>query len=341
MNRHRLSSFVAVLAVTAVATAGLAAPAGAGEASIVLYSGRSQELIEPIVEQFSADTGIEVEVRYGNSADLALLIDTEGEVSPADVFLSQSPGATGYLDAQGRLRKLPRTVTSKVEPRFRAHDERWVGITGRVRVLAYNTDLVDKADLPDSVLDLTAERFRGQVGIAPTNGSFQDFVTAMRELEGERRTERWLEGMAANDPLTFPDNNSIVQAVARGEIRYGIVNHYYAEIALADDPTLPVANHFFEDRDPGLALLVTAAGVLDSAPEPKLAVRLVRYLLSRSAQDIFAADEFEYPLAKGTKPATDLPPLDSIRSPRLDLSSLGGGLERTRELITESGLEQA
>jgi iron(III) transport system substrate-binding protein len=340
MNRRLLATTL-TLAVVTSALALAASPASAGGGSLTIYSGRSEELIQPLLDEFSADTGITVEVRYGETADLALLLDEEGDQSPSDVFISQSPGATGYLEGKGRLLRLDRKALNQVAPRFRAPDGDWVGVSGRIRVLAYNTDLVDEADLPKSVFDLTKPKYRDQVAVAPTNGSFQDFVTAMRQLHGERRAERWLAGMEANGARAYASNSAIVEAIGRGEIPMGLVNHYYAAIAKAADPSVPVENHVFANRDVGSVILATAAAVLKSSDSRADAQRFVRYLLSKQAQQHLADDEFEYPLAKGVAPPADLPPLSDIDAARLDLSKLGGGLLRTRELIAESGLEQA
>jgi iron(III) transport system substrate-binding protein len=330
-----------MLAIVVVA-AGLAGCSTGGGDRLTIYSGRQKELIRPLLDDFSEETGIGIDVRYGDSADLALLIDEEGDRSPADVFLSQSPGAVGFLDAEGRLEKLPAPVLDEVEPRFRSGDGRWVGISGRVRVLVYNTETVSPADLPQSVFDLTDPGYGGDVGIAPTNASFQDFVTAMRELVGDDQTRAWLEGMEANDSPTYANNIAIVEAVGRGEIPFGLVNHYYNEEVLAEDPDAPSANHLFPNGDVGSLVLVTAAAVLDTAGDRRSdAGRLVRFLLSREAQEFYAEETLEYPLAAGVEPVIeDLPALSEIESPELELSSLGGQLTRTKELIEQSGLEQ-
>jgi iron(III) transport system substrate-binding protein len=332
-----------VAAALALAASVLVACSSGGDGDrLTIYSGRQEELIGPLLEDFSDESGIGVDVRYGDSADLALLIDEEGDRSPADVFLSQSPGAVGFLDADDRLLELPAGILDRVAPSFRAADGNWVGISGRVRVLVYNTELVSESDLPASVFDLTQEAYRGEVGIAPTNASFQDFVTAMRESVGDDRTLEWLEGMVANDARTYANNIAIVEAVGRGEIRYGIVNHYYNEEVKAEDPGAPSANHLFPNADIGSIILVTAAGVLDTADDPSNAERFVEFLLSRTAQRFYAEETLEYPLAAGVEPAVaDLPPLEEIESPPLDLSSLGGQLTRTKELIEQSGLEQS
>ncbi|MGH9183139.1 MAG: iron ABC transporter substrate-binding protein [Acidimicrobiales bacterium] len=326
-----------VLAVAAV-TVGLASCGGDGD-RLTVYSGRTENLIGPLLQRFNEETGTPVDVRYGDSADLALLIEQEGSRSPADVFLSQSPGALGFLAGAGRLRPLRPDVLERVSEGFESSQGLWVGLSGRVRVLVYNTDEVDPADLPSSVFDLTDPRFEGRVGVAPNNGSFQDFVTAMRQTEGDEVALRWLEGMAANDSPTYANNTAIVQAVARGEVPLGLVNHYYNERQLAEDPGSPSANHFFPGGDLGSLVLVTGVGVVEASDRADDAQRLVRFLLGEEAQTFFSEETFEYPLAAGVEPAAALRPLDQLPTRRIDLNELGGGLERTTELIARSGLE--
>jgi iron(III) transport system substrate-binding protein len=336
--RAPLATAVALLVLVAAACGG-----GGDSDRLTVYSGRTENLIGPLLEQFSEDTGVAIDVLYGDSADLAVQIDTEGDRSPADVFVSQSPGAVGFLDGEGRLVPLADDVLGLVPERFRAGDGQWVGLSGRVRVVVYNADAVSADELPSSVFDLVDERYAGRVGVAPTNGSFQDFVTGMRELVGDDRTLEWLEALVDNGVRTYPNNDAIRQAAERGEVDFGLVNHYYNERAKREDPSVPTENHLLDAGDPGTMILVTAAAVLDTAGDRQDdANRLVEYLLSRDAQEFFAEQTLEYPLAAGVDPLVeDLPPLDDIAAPRLELDSLGGGLQRTRELIRESGLERS
>jgi iron(III) transport system substrate-binding protein len=328
-------SGVAALLVIALLTASCAGD----NDTITVYSGRTENLIGPLLDGFADTTGVDVEVRYGQSADLALLISQEGERSPADVFISQSPGAVGFLAGEGMLRPLGDQVLSLVDPGFRNNDGLWVGMSGRVRVIVYNSELIDPEDLPESVFDLTDERFRGQVAVAPANGSFQDFVTAMREVHGEEVTLEWLQGLVENDAQTYANNTSIVQAVGRGDVPLGLVNHYYNYRAKAEDPEVPSENYFFPDTDIGSLLIVTALGVIETTDNPGLADRFAEFMLGEEAQRFFSEQTFEYPLATGVEPSSELPPLSSIDVATYDFDRLGGGLERTKELIDESGLE--
>ena len=326
--------------VSVVAALGMVlAACGSSPETLTVYSGRTQNLIGPLLESFAQAEGVDVDVRYGQSADLALLIAEEGEMSPADVFISQSPGAVGFLAGEGLLQPISTDALSLVEPQFRNESGLWVGMSGRVRVIVYNEDLVDARDLPDSVFDLTDEQFAGDVAVAPANGSFQDFVTAMREIHGDERTLEWLSGLEQNDAQTYANNTAIVQAVGRGDVPIGLVNHYYNYRAEAEDPDVPSENYFFPDADVGSLLIVTALGLLEASDDPELANRFAEFMLGEEAQRFFSEQTFEYPLAAGVEPAEALPPLSEIGVATYDFDELGGGLERTRRLIDDSGLE--
>jgi iron(III) transport system substrate-binding protein len=326
----------AALALTLLLTLALAGCSRSRDA-LTIYSGRTQNLVGPLLERFNQETGIPIDVKYGDSAELALLLAEEGDRSPADVFLSQSPGATGFLAGKGLLGQLDGRLLDKVDPRFRNRDGRWVGLSARQRVLVYNTRLVAERDLPDSVLDLTGPRFAGRVAVAPSNGSFQDFVTAMRQLKGDDAAARWLRDMARNRPRTYANNNAIVEAVSRGEIPMGLVNHYYNHRFQKENPATPSRNHYFHGGDVGALVIPSTASVLARSDKSDEAARFVEFLLAPEAQRYFSDQTFEYPLVPGIPAAEGLPPLGSVKSPSYDVDDLGGGLERTVELIRSSG----
>ena len=303
---------------------------------LTVYSGRSEDLVGQVFEDFTADTGIEVEVRYGDTAELASTILEEGEASPADVYYAQDAGALGALEAEGLFTTLPEDLVEVVDPNFRSPSGAWTGVTGRVRVIAYNTEELTEDEVPDSVFTLTEPEWQGRVGWAPTNGSFQAFVTAMRIEEGEDVTREWLEGMIANDVAVFENNSSQVEAAARGEIDLGLVNHYYLYRFLAEDPDYPVANKFLSGDIGGL-VNVAGVGVLESSDQQEAANQLVEFLLGEQTQTYFGqvTDELELPLREGVD-APDLPALSELDPPEVDLSELED-LQGTLELLQEVG----
>ncbi len=257
-------------------------------------------------------------------------------------FSSRSPpGPSATSTERGLLGTLDDAVLERVPEQFHAGDGSWVGFSGRQRVLAFNPEIIPEDELPASVLDLTGEEWSGRIGIAPSNASFQDFVSAMRLELGDEATNEWLEGIAANDPVTFANNGAIVAAIGRGEVDVGLVNHYYVYQALAEDPDFPGRNHNFAADDIGSLVIVTAASVLAGADHPDEANELVQFLLSEEAQRYFTDETFEYPLATGIEPAEVLPDLDLAAASDIDLDfdDLGVDLETTRDMIRDAGLE--
>ena len=326
---------IVVLALALLA-AGCDGEEGAG-GPLTVYSGREEELVAPLFEKFTDATGVDVEVRYGDSAELAATIAEEGNNSPADVSFAQDPGSLGAVDPQ--LEELPQATLDRVAARFRDAEGRWVGTSGRTRVLAYNTDRVQESDLPASVLELTRPEWKGRVGVAPTNASFQAFVTAMRLSLGDERTREWLEALRANGAKTYEKNLPIVEAVAAGEVDVGLVNHYYLALVKEEQPDAPVANHLFEAGDPGTLVSVAGAGVLASTDQRDDAEAFVEFLLSDDAQRFYVdqAEENEYPLVAGIDPPAGLVPLDEIQGPDVELTAFGAELESTVELLRETG----
>jgi iron(III) transport system substrate-binding protein len=310
-----------------------------GSGKLTIYSGREEELVEPLFEQFEASSGIDVEVRYGDSAELAATIAEEGENSPADVFFAQDPGSLGSLEGQNLLAELPDDLLEKVDDRFRDPDGHWVGTSGRARVLAYNTEELTEDEVPDSVWELTDPRWKGKIGFPPTNASFQAFVTTMRLTSGEARTRQWLEQIEANDPKLYEKNTPVVEAVASGEIQLGLVNHYYLYLVKEENPDAKVANHFLAAGDPGTLVSVAGAGILESTDDEDAAQSFVEYLLSTEGQRFYTeeAEEAEYPLIEGVDAKEGLPPLEEIQGPQVQLDSFGAELERTLELLNEVG----
>ena len=345
--QRKIRSFVAIAVVGVVALAACGSDGGddsagadddaAPSGSITVYSGRNEALIKPILEQFTAETGINVQFRAGDSGELAAQLLTEGDASPADVFFSQDAGALGAVSKAGLLDELPQRLLVRVPAPFRATDDTWVGVSGRVRVITYNPNLV--ANPPDNIDALLDPRWKGKIGYAPTNASWQAFVTGLRVIRGEVAAERWLRGFATNAPVALPGNAQVRDAVSAGQIHLGLINHYYvwAKIATDGQDKVVARNKYTKAGDPGGLVNVAGVGVLSSSDNQRAAFALVDFLLGEQGQTYFAAQTFEYPLTEGVEPSVELPPLESLNPPDVDLSDLDS-LARTQELLQRVGL---
>lgn len=307
--------------------------------SLTVYSGRGEALVQPLVERFTAETGITVNVRYGGTAELAVLILEEGRGSPADVFWGQDAGALGALSSAGRFAPLPADITADLPAIYTSRNDLWLAASGRARVLAYSPERTADTPWPASVFDLTDPIYRGRVAWAPTNGSFQAFVTAMRFVHGQDATEAWLRGMIANDVQAYRNNTTQIEAIAAGEVDYSINNNYYLLRFIANDPAYPVSQRFFADGDIGNLVNVAGAGIVDTSRNAEAAERFMRFLLSPEAQDYFTNEVYEYPVLPGVEPNAALVSFDALlaASPEVDLDVLED-LEGTLELLREVGL---
>lgn len=303
---------------------------------LTIYSGRSEEFIAPFFADWEQETGIKLNVRYGDSAELAAQILEEGKNSPADLFLSQDAGSLGAVSAAGLFTKLPTGVGARIDDLYIAANRTWIGVTGRARVFAYRPVAVSV--LPQSVTDLTTPVYKGRVGIAPSNASFQAFVTALIHDKGAQFAENWLKGMKDNDAQIYLKNSAIVEAIDKGEIDLGLVNHYYTwEVSQALGRDIEVENGFFAPGDIGNLVNVSGVGIMATSEKQQAAQDLINYLTSDAVQVKFVEDTHEYSLIPGTKAPASLPELKSIGSPKVDLASLEK-VQATQDLLTKVGL---
>ena len=330
----RVSVGVAALCVLTVT--GAACAAGGDESkTLVIYSGRSESLIGPLIEDFEELTGAKVKVNYGSTGPLAATLLEEGNNTPADIFFAQDPGGLGAVDSM--LSKLPSDVLGSVPDWARDPENKWVGTSGRARVIVYNTNMLTEADLPDSIEDFAKPEWRGRIGWPPTNSSLLAMITAMRQVWGEDRTRVWLEGIVANKPKIYAKNTPTVAAVAAGEVEVGFVNHYYVHRFIAEEgESFAARNYYTRAADPGSVILVAGVGLLERSDNRELAIQFIKFLLSASGQQFFASQTYEFPLNDQAKPNNLLPALDDITKPSIDLGDLTD-LQGTQDLMREVG----
>lgn len=307
-----------------------------GQGSLVVYSGRSKSLVDPVIKQFAAVSGIDVRVKYGKTAEIAAILLEEGERSPADIFFAQDPG--GLAAVATMMVPLPDGFLGRVPAWARSPKGEWVGISGRARVIVYNTDSVSPSDIPSSMMGFTDSKWKSRIAWAPTNGSFQAMITAMRLLWGEDKTRSWLQSTQANAPAVYPKNTPIVAAVGAGEADVGFVNHYYLYRFLQEEgDAFGARNYHLTEGGPGATVLVAGMGILKTTENIENAEKFIDFMLSEVAQQYFASQTFEYPMVNGVKTHRLLTPLNEIKNPKIDMVSLDD-LRGTQELLRSVGL---
>lgn len=333
-HRFRTSPALLLLVAALVGACGGTGETADDSGPLVVYSGRGEALVGPLLADFEEATGIELEVRYGGTSELAATLLEEGANSPADLFLSQDAAALGALSEAGRFKKLDTALLESVPRRYRSSRDDWVGLSGRARTLVYEPSRISAEELPAALEEMGATEYRGRFGLAPTNGSFQAHMSVYRVVAGEEALASLLGSIAANDPQPYPKNSAIVEAVIAGEIDFGLVNHYYLWRAKKEDPTV-TAENFFQSGEASSFINAAGVGVVSDRPE---ALELVGFLLSELAQRYFSDETYEYPLAGSVAPSVDLPPLAEVGSPEVDFAQVSAALEPTLRAIDESGL---
>lgn len=304
--------------------------------ALVVYSGRNEEFVGPILADLEKAVGTKVEVRYGNTAELAAQLLEEGDRTEADVFFGQDAGALGALAKADRLAPLGAEVTGQVLPQYADAGGRWVATSARARVIAYHPELAPEAGKITSIDQVLDPRYRGNVGVAPTNASFQSFVTAMRVDRGDAATRDFLTTLQANAKV-YEGNSQILAAVDGGEISIGLVNHYYLHQLIKEEgpDQVKAKNHFLNNpEDPGSLINVAGVGVIKGEDTHPAATNAVEFLLQKSAQEYMVANNAEYPVVEGVAGPPGAPAIGDIKGFAVDLNSIDD-LDGTLRLIQE------
>lgn len=308
----------------------------ASNESVVLYSGRGESLVGALLEQAATATGVQIEVQYGDTAEMVTRLLAEGAESPADLILAQDSGHLGALAARGLLAELPNALIDNVSQEFRDPAGHWIGTSGRLRVLVYNTNALSPETLPTRLGDLAKPAWKGRLGWAPTNSSFQAHVSALRATWGEERTRAWLEGVKANEPVRYPKNSPQVQAAHDGAIEIGWVNHYY--LHRKKGPDFHAANWSFPtEHDAGNVMMVAGIGVREGTQHSESAQAIISWLVGETAQAHLANEVFEYPARPGVPTHPDVPALSEISLSEIGQDALSD-LAPTRSLLRDLGL---
>jgi len=338
MRRFFHLLLIVTTAVALAACGGQDAPDSGSDGDgrkLVVYSGRNENLVRPLIDRFAEESGIKVEVRYADTTELTATLLEEGDATPADVFFAQDAGALAALAAEGRLAELAPRVADDVDPRFVDPDDRFTGVTGRARTFAYDPAEIPELEVPRSIFEVADPKWKGRLGLAPANASFVSHMSALRVEFGDEKVKKFLADLAANEPQLFDSNTLVVQSVAAGEVDLGLVNHYYALNEMRERPDSPVVNAFPKE---GAFVNVAGVGILEGAEHRDEADEFVAFLLSQEGQDYFRTETNEYPLVAGADAPAGLPALGELDTIQAPLAELGKDLESSVRFIEDAGL---
>ena len=309
--------------------------------SLVIYSGRSDKFVKPVIEEFTRQTGIQVTLHSGKSTALLNKLKVEGSRTDADLFLSNDAGTLQRGSKLGLFNRIREKLISPVSPAFRALDNTWVGLSARARVLVVNTN-GPWANKNLSVFDLAKPEFKDKLGITnSTNGSYIAGVTVYMESVGKDQTRQWLEGMKANvDNKVFNKHSNIVKTVASGKKQVGLVNHYYIYRYLAKHPDAPIKIVLPDQgkNEIGVAWNVAGIAISKYSKNVSAAKKLVAFLTSKEGQKQFAEVNLEYPTRRGIAAHSSVPAAGSYKIAKTPMAALGEHRNETIDLIEQVGM---
>lgn len=326
------------LALSAAACGGSGEAGGSDPEALVLYNAQHEELTQALVDGFTQQTGVKVELRNGSDPELANQILAEGKASPADVFVTENSPSMTLVASKGGFAPVDASTKAQLPDRYAAADGSWVGWAARSTVLAYNPTKVPNSQLPASIMDLSDPRWAGKLGIAAAGADFQAIVSAVLQLKGEKATADWLKGLKANANI-YQGNIAAMKAVNAGEIDVAVIYHYYwyKDQEESGENTKNVKLHFFGKKDPGAFVGVSGAGVVASTDRPSESQQFVAYLTSEAGQKIVAGSTaLEYSLSPDVPTNPALRPLAELNPPVIDIAKLNG--PKVVELMTQAGL---
>lgn len=307
---------------------------------LVIYSGRSEPLIQPVIDAFKAKyPNVEVLLKAGSNSELANALLEEQANPQADLFITTELFTVQSLAQQGIFQSYLPAGADQLPAEFIGADNLWTGLTRRARVIMYNADLVSQEELPTSIFDLTDVKWKGQVAAAgSTNGSMQAQIAALRQLIGEEETQAWLNGLITNEVTFFGGHTDVRKAVGAGEFRLGLVNHYYYHLQKAEGGNVGIIYPDQGEGQVGLITNATAAAVVNGAPHVETAQAFMDFLVSAEGQKLFADLNYEYPLLPGVELHSDVLPLEGLRLAEVNVVEAAQDFDATFELMETVGL---
>ena len=307
---------------------------------VVIYTSRKKTVIDPILQRFASETGISVSVQYGNAKQLATTIRAEGEQTDADLFWAHDLSAIDTLQQDSLLTPLPDSLLEQVASAFQGEDGTWVATSIRARMLIYAPSRADSGkSLPSSVIGLADSTYAGRVGWVPEDESYQFFVAALNQQAGRDSTQAWLQAMKEQGAKRYPSDIALIQALADGEVDYGLVNTPSFQRAKARQDTLAIEQAFFADSDPGNLISMAGVALLKSGDQQERALHFIDYLLSRKMQQRVIGNSYEYPVRSSALSDTVGVSLSRLfsRAPTVRSGQLNN-LEEARAMLRELNL---
>jgi len=305
MAHSLFSRATAVLAIVFVSST--VVPAAVFAETLVVYSARNEQLIKPVFDAYTRETGVEVQFTTADAAVLIERLAAEGRNSPADVLMTVDAGELWNAAERGLLQPVKSEVLERNVPaHLRDPGDRWFGLSMRARTIAYSPKRVDSATL-GTYEALAAPAWKGRLCLRTSKKVYnQSLVATLIAAQGEAATERIVRGWVANLATdVFANDTQLLEAIAAGQCDVGIVNTYYYGRIVKDRPDFPVRLFWANQGAGGVHVNISGAGIAKHSRRTAAATRFLEWLSGSSAQAHFAAVNMEFPV----NPAAAVDPL--------------------------------
>ena len=336
--KNRFSAMCSIALVISSVLAGSSAFAADNEDGIVIYNAQHENLVQSWVDGFTKETGIKVTLRNGSDTELGNQLVQEGNVSPADVFLTENSPAMTLVDNANLFAPLDADTLKQVPAAYRPAHGRWIGIAARSTVFVYNPSKISPAQLPTSLMDLAKPEWKGRWAASPSGADFQAIVSAMLSLKGESATLDWLKAMKTNF-VAYKGNSTVLKAVNARQIDAGVIYHYYyfVDQAKTGENSKNTQLHYFKHQDPGAFVSISGGGVLASSKHKAQAQAFIKWITGKTGQDILRTNNaFEYAVGVNAASNEKLVPLNKLEAPKVEPSTLNS--KKVTELMTQAGI---
>jgi iron(III) transport system substrate-binding protein len=315
-----LAVFLGVLFWHPMTSLQAAGPAG----EVVVYSARIESLIKPMFDAFTEKTGIQVKYFTAGEKELFERLQSEGANTPADVFMTVDVGNLWIAENAGLLQGFSsEAIDNNIPSHLRAKDNSWVGLSVRARPIMYSTERVKPGEL-STYEDLGDPKWKGKLCFRTSKKVYtQSLVATMIKTLGEERTEGIVRRWMANQPRIFDSDSKLLEAIAAGQCDVGVANTYYLARLVAKEPKFPVAVLWPNQADRGVHINISGAGVAKHAKHRDNAVKLVEFLSSTDAQNLFADANYEYPANPAVKASTIITAWGDFKADTVDVAAAG------------------
>ncbi|WP_148571631.1 extracellular solute-binding protein [Nocardioides caldifontis] len=337
--RRRLLAPLVLTGSMALATAGCGVFGAEADADIHVYSARHYDL-EEAFEDFTDETGLEVEFLYGDDAELLERLKSEGEDTPADVFMTVDAGMLWNAAEQGVLAPMDSTVLDEAVPEdLRDPDGRWVGLAMRARTVMYDPEAVDPSEFDpvDTYAGLGDPKWKGRLCMRDETASYtQSLVASLIDLHGRDRALRIVRSWVANDVQVLSNDIELLETIDAGGCEVGITNHYYLARMLEEDPDLGVAPYWASQDGEGTHVNISGAGVVEGSDAAEDAQELIEWLATDGQSD-FVDGNHEFPVNPDVEPDELIAGFGTFKRMSVDAAAYGSLNAEAVAVLDEAG----